>query len=235
MIRSMILALAAVLAIPALADDPTPLYFQTDTPITNPAPPPTSPVVQLLLAGQGPRPVCTGFYVGSNSVVTAGHCVIDRITSSFVIVANNGLSMKVWLAAFSNPVLTMDDWAIFRIGEPTPGSWDAAKLDCTGKQLPIGTEVRAEGFPEVENSDFRATFGRISGLNSPRPYGTFPVIHAQVAVLPGHSGGPLFRMSDNVVVGITVSAGQLAQNFAPKFNTNSEFTPIAVVCPLLHL
>lgn len=205
----------------AVAQEEAPIAAEPAAPVVAV---PTSSVVRIDL---GPfTGVCTGFLVDQTTVVTAGHCVNRKAGETYDIVAGE-LKFQAVVAGYGDPSRSLDDWAILRLTTIAPSDWEPAKLDCSGKQLPIGTEVRAEGYPGIESSQFRVTFGRITGVNSSDKTFRYPVIHTQLPVAPGNSGGPLIRSSDGLVIGI-VTAVQ------PGYTTYSAHSPIAIVCAILH-
>lgn len=188
-----------------------------------PAPPsPANPVVHIGVNVL----TCSGFYVGGDMVVTAGHCVSGNLNATFKVVAEDGHEFAGYVAAYSKLDAGLDDWAIIKIKD-TPGGWTGASLDCSGIPASIGTEVRAEGFPATDGNEYRVTWGRINGKTSKVGQFAQPVIHAQLAVAPGNSGGPLYREKDDKVLGIVIAVGV-------PFTTYTISQPIAPVCALLH-
>lgn len=208
---------------PAHAEDGT--DFVQGFEVVQPPPVPSSPVVQIMY--NGVFTAGTGFYVGDDWIVTAGHVAAAvGLGATFNVVADTGVTYQGTLAVFSDFTAGGDDMAILKIGG-TPGGWVPAAMDCSGKEPAIGAEVRAEGFPSVEANYYRVTWGRINGHNAPLGEFKRPTIHAQVLVDKGNSGGPLFRESDNRVIGIVVA-------YNPENHNYSTSTPISVVCDALH-
>lgn len=191
--------------------------------VTKPPPPPSSYIVRV---NAGENTICTGFYVGNDRVVTAGHCVRNRLSDVYKVIADDGAEFPARVAGFGNVDLGMDDWAILAI-RMTPGGWDPAPLDCSKKSPPIGTEVRTEGFPGPEMSEFRVVRGWIAGVTAMFFDWSHPVMHIQMPVIPGNSGGPVIRQSDGAVLGIVIAFN----GAAPQF---SLATPIGIVCDILH-
>src|ERR1043166_6917705 len=187
-------ALVAFFAIPAAADDAAP-------------PSPANPVVRI--GDVKDRWFCSGFYIGDNTVITAGHCMAESDQESrlptpvfYHVRLENGVILEAMLGVMSDIDAGFDDYAILRL--PAPADWKPAELDCSGKPLPIGTQVRGEGWPG-DVDDYTVVTGRISSPAHPAGPWRFPVMHAQLPVAPGQSGGPLYREADGLVEGIMVA------------------------------
>lgn len=184
------------------------------------------PTTYIARVNMGPHTVCTAFYVGTDMLVTAGHCVRKDPNAAYTVVADNGRVFEAKVAGFSNPDLGLEDWAMLRIAE-APAEWKPAELDCSRKAPPLGTPVRTEGFPGPEGSEFRVTFGWVDGLTAIFFDWLHPVMHLQMPVAPGNSGGPVIRMSDGAVLGIVTA-------YNTEFPQFSIATPIGVVCGILN-
>ncbi len=209
--RAAAAALIAFLSLPAVADEPT-------------APPlPANPVVRL--GDIMDRWFCSGFYVGDNTIVTAGHCVTGAdVAPVYHVRLENGVIMEAFLGVMSDVKTGFDDYAILRLH--APADWKPAELDCSGKPLPIGTQVRGEGYPG-DIDDYTVVTGRIMSPSHPVDPWRFPVLLAQIPVSPGHSGGPLYREADNLVEGILVALSARQ----PAFTI---VQPIGPICATLH-
>src|ERR1043166_2251423 len=91
-------ALIAFFAIPAAADDAAP-------------PVPANPVVRV--GDVKDRWFCSGFYVGDNTVITAGHCFFgDNLAPAYHVRLDNGEVADAVLAVMSNVEAGFDDYAI---------------------------------------------------------------------------------------------------------------------------
>lgn len=220
----------ATLQLPA--DDPTPpvVVVTPDTPDVPTLPPPTGYVVRI---GDGPLQHCTGFYVGRNTVVTAGHCFKgmlgygqdSKMDTVLTITADNGQDFTGYVSAWSSVEAGADDYLTLAFNAPK--DWVPAVMDCQGKAEPIGTAVIAKGYPGIQELHYTETFGYVMGEQAPIFDFNRPEMMLQLPMAPGNSGGPIVDATTGLVVGIAGAINDFS-------NIYSYATPIQIVCDALH-
>lgn len=187
-----------------------------------PVSPPVDPSVKL---GDADGYFCTAFRVSADYVVSAGHCVADgKVDGRYTALLADGSQVQLKVVVASDGFATdIDDFAVLRILNAAPAAWTVASLDCGAVPLP-GTPVVSVGYPKMWDL-FRVPGVVIGVTDAINDLTRFPVIAANVAVLPGNSGGPLYNVDTGKVVGI---ANALIGGM-------SFYTPVGVVCDVLHL
>ncbi len=207
--------IAAFLAIPAWAaqecKEPIPSIFQK-----------VSPTVVLVssvtidpfkVSGRFSSMVGSGFIIGSEgTILTNSHLVYG---AQSITVGQGGQSQTAILLG-ADPIL---DLAVLKISAP-PGGLPVVKLG-DSDTLRVGQEIIAIGNPlGLEQT---LVHGLVSGINRILPVAPMsmmlPMIQADAAINPGHSGGPLLNRCGEVV-GVTTSMMTGAENigFAVPIN-----------------
>lgn len=144
---------------------------------------------------------CTGFVVGKNYVVTAGHCISeDNILSTEYVTIEN-LSTGEQVIAKPAGINSRMDWGLI-YGDFS--RMPAAKVAYNTHYLP--STVIACGYPQGT---------RTMHCESLSPKGnSYFAVRANGALFPGMSGGPVFSPS-GVVVGINSAVTQNGSLYAP--------------------
>lgn len=176
--------------------------------------PDASSVVRIELAqGHG-----SGFYIGDGYVVTAAHVVAGE--ASIKVRTESGEARSAKVVVFDD----LDDLAILRVN-PVGVALGTAALDC--RPPVVGEEVYTRGNPTI--LDFVNTYGRVAG--PPREVASWRTVWiADMTILPGNSGGPVFD-SDHEVIGVAV--GMLVVAGAPV--SVAIVVPATTVCRLADL
>ncbi len=151
-----------------------------------------------------PRPTSkgTGFLLQGGYIITAAHVVKDCQVSDLVGVASSGEKIS-----FNKMSIDLKrDLAILIPSKKI----DGGLLLGSDNDPPVGTVVSTWGFPLAYNGPAPLlSVGYLSGFIAQQTdqTGTSFVKHLVVnsAFNPGNSGGPLFRASDNRVIGVVVS------------------------------
>jgi S1-C subfamily serine protease len=170
-------------------------------------------IVRIYLDGQF---TCTGIVIGSNYVITAGHCITNdddnTMTKGRITVQNDDLSVKVQARAVG--INTRLDWGLIQ--------GDFSKIPgahLVSRALEIPPKVVACGYP-------MASHYIDCEVLTPVVNDGFLVKCAGGMVLPGMSGGPVFDKDGNVI-GLNVQAYMATENggagYSPTLGILSSF------------
>ncbi|MBW3099277.1 S1C family serine protease [Pseudohoeflea coraliihabitans] len=182
---------------------------------TKAAPKPFQSTVKVL-AGNGHG---SGFYIGSQLVVTAAHVVDDKKTVDLKLVDGEIIEAEVLWANERR------DIAMLKI-DPTTALVPAV-VSC--HEPLIGDPFYAEGNPA--NMDFVTVWGNVGGLVQE----VDPWLRAFItnnAVVPGQSGGPVFN-AQGEVIGITVGVMVLPMGFSASLVGIGYAVPTSELCMMM--
>lgn len=156
---------------------------------------------------------CTGFRIATKAVITAGHCTAERPGVEIEAVLDNGIVLRVYPGAQTDPDLEFEDWSVLRVLKPSlPAGWDVDQwdvltLNCTDQRLKTRDRVTATGHAWGEPETFTAQ-GYINGRLRPfPPQWHFPLYPATLAVASGMSGSAVVLEETGYVIGILVGMG----------------------------
>lgn len=220
--RTFIFAAFAAVSLAAIAETP-------ETPET----PAAAPVSATVRVGDAERFFCTGVLISPSLVLTAGHCVggapIGGDEYPISIGVTDGKTYNGFVALASHPDGGFLDVALIRLHDEVPGLVEA-KLRCDPTPLPVGTEIRAEGYPGGLEGSKLVAWGRISAvpyrLAVATPWAT-SIYVAQMPIGKGDSGGPVFDPEGRVFA-LMVGHNSAQPGWAV-------LVPIAPLCKILEL
>lgn len=168
-----------------------------------------STVKVVLSGGHG-----SGVHIGDGYIVTAAHVVEDQ--RLIAISAEGGKEQRAEMVLYDK----LDDIAVVRIKDFAGVA--VSELACRAPK--VGEEISVRGNPL--NLEFVSAWGRVSG--APRPVGHWrTAMVADLTVLPGNSGGPVFD-TDDKVIGIAVGL----VGFRNAATTYAFIVPSSTVCRL---
>lgn len=191
--------------------------IDTRTLVPSPSLYPYFPIVRLLLLFPNGIGRATGFLIGANKVVTAGHCIYDSITHEFVedIVAiaepgssNNHYGVCVGFRYSLNYILSHDasnDWAILKLDLPL-GNYAGVLPIVDWSTLPPHNIYVGEipGYPGKAQGKATTLMWTASGtiLCSPNQ----PLLNYTFSTSSGDSGAPVLIQENGLyyVVGIHI-------------------------------
>lgn len=189
-------------------------------------------------ANQVTAPVCTGFLIRDDVLVTAGHCVskssdcknyswafdfrIQSANDTTAIIPKNSVYKCKAIIATVNSSLTKDDYAIIRLDRKV---LDRAPLEIrTSGKIPDSTSLVLVGHPK--GLPMKIAAGARVRSNSATKY-----FVANTDSYGGNSGSPVFNALTGVVEGIlvrgesdtvTTSAGCTASRVCPDSGCRGE-------------
>lgn len=191
---------------------------------------PTSPVVTIW--DDIGQQICTGFYIGKDEFVTAGHCFFeaDNPVKYFIHTDTGGSILAYPAFAFNTNVGPFPDVAVLIAKAPVDDAWKPDVLNC-GYTPKVGDKVSTLGYPVGNGSDTESTYseGYVNGnlrliAQYKGGWGS-PVIPTTMPIYHGHSGSPVYH--DGKVIGIAVGT----VNVQPAW---SFVQPVDMVCKILN-
>ena len=169
----------------------------------------------------------TGFYIGNNEFITAGHVASMAQDGKMSLVSerdrdNPTEAVVVWTDKTRDVALLRVDPTVHTVTLP------AVKLSCEQpREFPVGTEVHSIGYPL--GLGLIEVWGDVSSPTH-KDYGAVPQFTANVSIAPGNSGGPLFD-NQGYIVGMADSLPLLPMPFGVlSFPTLSQFVPRSEIC-----
>jgi len=176
---------------------------------------PTSPVVKVMTEnGHG-----TGVSIGNSIILTADHVVGDEKTVKLKTEAGNIIEGEV--------LWTSEKYDIAYVRAKGTEGIGSARLSCREPRL--GEEITIRGNPS--NQEFITVWGRVAGP-AREVYRWASVTVANMAIIPGQSGGPVMD-DDGNVVGIVVGVMGSQVGFGVSLVGVGYFVPGDVICGLL--
>lgn len=188
---------------------------------------PYFPIVRLLLIfsdGQFGR--ATGFLIGANKVVTAGHCIYDHRTQTFaediVAIAEPGMASHHygictgWRYSPNYPInkTVENDWAVLRLDIQLGGYAGVLPLADWSTLTPAAIYLgEIPGYPGTAQKRATNLMWSASGQIIWLPGNTH--VSYQISTSPGQSGAPVLIQENGLyyAVGIHVS-GSRESNYA---------------------
>ncbi len=188
---------------------------------------PTRAVVEITFSGPDGTYGCTGWLIGPDTVVTAGHCVHEGPggdwfpTSSYEIVAGRSLQKAPFGVCRARQLYSVTGWV--KHGQDDY-DYGAIKLDCR-----VGKRTGWFGYGPVP--DVKGRTVRITGYPCDKPRGTAWSMPGEVSrtdrrrigyridTFGCQSGAPVFEMRSKLAWGVGVHAyGSAAMNSATRIN-----------------
>ena len=172
---------------------------------------------------QGRMPHCSAILVGTQTFMTAAHCLVGTVATqpsctpngpALPIVAYFGFNADAsGTAATTIPssdaytctsvqgsyIEGSEDWAVFTVDRPVTGRVPLI-VDYTGLGTPLGGAVGVVGYPN--GLPLKAAAGGAVKINDPSDLKYF---HSSTDAFHGNSGGPVIDMVTGVAVGVTNS------------------------------
>lgn len=194
---------------------------------------PYLPVVRLILIFPNRR-FCqgTGFLIGANKVVTAGHCIYDHDTQNFVEdiiaiahpgTANSHYGICTGYRYSPNYLISKnaaDDWAVMKLDLSLGGYAGVLRIVDWATLAPFAIYIgEIPGYPTIAQGRATNTMWTASGQIIWPPGGA--VLNYRISTSGGQSGAPVL-IQDNgryYAAGIHVSGGSIS-NYARAIDTN---------------
>ena len=218
---------------PNSTDDPRPQSNATPRPIATPENLHTGPTIAELVARLRPSLA----YIRTSSGSGSGF-VYDRsglvATNAHVVDCCRNVTITVNNRRYQGTVLGRDDRADLAVVRINSGNQFAQASLGSGRQVAVGDEVVALGFPLNLGDDLTATKGIVS---SRRTLGGYEHFQHDAPINPGNSGGPLInldgvvigmntsKLSDAEGVGFALSVGEMDRRLAALAGSASAATP----------
>ena len=175
------------------------------------------PTVKIVLEGSHG----SGVYIGDNLILTAAHVVVAATDGKIKIKTEGGNILSgqtLWMSKERDVALVQ-----------VKGTFGlkAAALSCDTPQ--IGDAIQARGNPL--SVEFFSAWGHIAGtMRQMGPW--LEGVPTDLTILPGMSGGPIFR-TDGRVIGIAVGAMMAPAGMSMSITGATLIVPGSTICPLL--
>lgn len=170
-----------------------------------------SPVVKVIMEkGHG-----SGTHIGGGYFITAAHVIGDSLEAK--LKGNDGRQVKA-------EVLWVNDARDIALLKADGAGFEHDTLSCEPE--PVGSHIYARGNPL--SMEFVSMWGRIAGVS--REVGPWRKAYvADITILPGMSGGPVYNQAGEVV-GVSIGVANARIGFGVSLTGMTFIVPSFVFC-----